>query len=255
MNKKLTFIANWKMYWSFDQTTAYVNAHSNQLIKLAVQTEHKIILCPSFPALFPAVQVFKESPIKISAQDCSDHIRGAFTGQVSAEHLKTVGVDYCIIGHSERRQYCSETNEQIVQKCLRLMEQGIAPIICIGETKQEHELGKTYDVLTAQLTPILEILSNNVHSGKAFPFYIAYEPIWSIGTGNIPKQDHLESVFAHLDKLTQTLASTIQTSLLYGGSVSSKNIVDFTGNRYLDGFLIGSASLKFSEFEVIIKKH
>jgi len=251
MNRSLTFIANWKMCFSFEQTIAFATQHYDELTALA--QDSKVILCPSFTTLYHLCTIYKETNVKIGAQDCSDHPKGAFTGQVSVESLKQLGCTFCIIGHSERRHYNHETDENVTNKFLQLIEQGIIPIICMGETIEEYKENKAFEVLEKQLTGILAAITNQPASFHNLPLYIAYEPVWSIGTGLIPTTQHLELIFAWLAHQTYKAAPFIQWKLLYGGSVKSDNVKILSKIPALDGFLIGGASLDFQEFKKIVE--
>lgn len=250
MKKKYTIVANWKMYWDFGQTIQFLKDNSEKLITLGDKTGNTIILCPSFLSLHPAIQIFQKSLIKIGAQDCSSYQKGAFTGQISAQDIASVGCSHCIIGHSERRALCGENSETIAKKCLALLEHKLQPIICAGETSDEHKEGKTYEILQAQIMPVLSAIRSRKSVVKTL--MIAYEPIWSIGTGLVPDNDHIESVLTHIKRLCDEIVPHVTALLLYGGSVSSKTIVQFLSNPRIDGFLIGGSSLDFIEFSTIL---
>src|SRR6266404_3252729 len=166
---KYLYVANWKMNLSFQQSINFCTHNSDALQKLATTAD--IVLCPSFDALAPITQYFKNSSIAIGAQNCSEHKSGAYTGEVSAQSLAEIGIKYCIVGHSEQRIYHHETTESITKKIELLYANNITPIICIGETQQEFENNQTLMVLTEQLKPIF--LGTNVPSNVI----IAYEPV------------------------------------------------------------------------------
>jgi triosephosphate isomerase len=250
MKKKYTIVANWKMYWDFAQTMQFLKDNSEKLITLGNKTGNDIIVCPSFTALFSVARSLQESLIKVGAQDCSSYQKGAFTGQISAQDIASVGCSHCIIGHSERRALCDENSEAIAKKCLALLEHELQPIICVGETKDEHIEGKTYEILHAQIMPVLSAIKGR--NGEANTLMIAYEPIWSIGTGLVPDNNHIESVLTHIKRLCDEIVPHVTVLLLYGGSVSSKTIVQFLSNPRIDGFLIGGSSLDFIEFSTIL---
>ena len=154
---KYLYVANWKMNLSFQQSINFCTNNSDALKQLSSAAD--IVLCPSFDALAPITQIFKNTNIAIGAQNCSEHKSGAYTGEVSALSLTELGVKYCIIGHSERRMYHHETTENIIKKIELLYANNITPIICIGETQQEFENNQTLMVLTEQLKPILNVSS------------------------------------------------------------------------------------------------
>jgi triosephosphate isomerase len=212
-----------------------------------------IIVCPSFSFLDKATQIFKNTAISIGAQDCSAQSHGAYTGQESAESLAQVGCSYCIVGHSEQRIGSSESNQTTADKAARLLEQGITPIVCIGETRQEYEEGATLKILEQQLTPIFEMLKEfKKENESAFCVFLAYEPVWAIGTNTIPTADYLEKIFSWISTTGTSHTPHITYKLLYGGSVNSANVQKISAAKGIDGFLIGSASLDFQNFKKIV---
>ena len=233
------------MNLSYHETINFCDNNKEQLELLA--SERTIILCPSFVALAPIAEIFKNSAVAIGAQNCSEYPSGSYTGEVSAQSLAQVGSTHCIIGHSERRMHFGETTDVIIKKMDLLCMNNITPIICIGETQEHFANQATLTVLTEQLKPILETIQ---HKNKAL--VIAYEPVWSIGTGIVPENSYLEEVFAWLIKLMQSHAPQYATQLLYGGSVTAKNIHQLKNIKQIDGFLIGGASTNFEEFKKII---
>ena len=253
MKKQFLFIANWKMNLNVDEQIDYASSNYDNFSKLTDKEGYSIVICPSLVSLYPLTKIFKNTKIYVGAQDCSNHNKGAFTGQVSAESLNCIECKYCIIGHSERRKENHETNIEIAEKFTQLINYSISPVLCIGETLNDHENGKTIDVLKKQLDEIENMLKINPTIPKYLPICIAYEPVWAIGTGKIPELDHLETIFAWLFKQTQELSPSIKWKLLYGGSIKSENIVQLKKIQNLDGFLIGGASLDFQEFEKIVK--
>lgn len=242
---KYTYIANWKMNLSYAESIDY-SIHNQHQLK-ALSQDGNIILCPSFVALAPIIEIFKNSTVSIGAQTCSEYQSGSYTGEVSAQSLAEMGVTHCFVGHSERRIYFRETTDKIIKKTNLLLENNIQPIICIGETQEQFEQNATLTILTEQLRPIIESIQ---HTDK--PFMIAYEPIWSIGTGVVPESSYLEEVFEWLRKLTRSHRSHYSIQLLYGGSVTEKNISLLKKISHIDGFLIGNASTRIDEFARII---
>lgn len=243
---KHLYVANWKMNMTYRKSLDFCIHNKNQLLALAQTAD--IVLCPSFIVLQSIAEIFKNTPISISAQNCSEYEAGSYTGEVSAQSLAEIDIKYCIIGHSERRIHFGETTEIIVKKVNLLLNNNIQPIICIGET-QEHFVNKaTFTVLSEQLKPIVE---NIQQTNK--PIIIAYEPIWSIGTGIIPENIYLEEVFAWITKLVHIHAPGTTMQLLYGGSVTDKNITKLKNIANINGFLIGGASTDFEQFAEIVK--
>ena len=245
MPKRMIFAANWKMVWDFAQTITFAQQYRHELAALA--DNRSIILCPSFPAIPELVNIFKNSPVCVGAQDCSGKVAGAFTGQVSAAHLASAGATYCIIGHSERRRYNHETTQEVAAKTGLALAAGLTPILCVGETADEQAAGKTSQVLEDQLLPVLEVIKQHPSAGVI----IAYEPVWAIGTGKIPSSDDIKNAFGHLSHLAR--AAAITSPLLYGGSVTAANAPLLKKIELLDGFLIGGASLDFQELKNIVE--
>jgi triosephosphate isomerase len=247
---KKMFVANWKMQKSFNKSLAFAHTHMQELKTLTQEKHHQIVICPSFPALFNFAQFFSQTNIHVGAQTVSRHSKGAYTGQVSAQTLAEVGCAYCIIGHSETRKYQHETNIDIEHKCKELLKHNVTPIICIGESKETFEKKETYAVLEDQLKLILKAIADYNHNVKHF--VIAYEPIWAIGTGIIPKVDYLSDIFAWLHKQCTKHTQT-PFSLLYGGSVDANNASNILSIAHINGLLIGGASLDFDSLSNIIK--
>jgi len=244
-------VANWKTQLPFDEALTYVKDHHKQFIDLGKQANTRIVLCPSFPALYPLKTILHDSEIYLGAQDCSPFKSGAYTGQVCAESLSQIECTYCIIGHSERRKYNQETNSEIADKAARLHERGIQPIICVGETKKEYDEKKTLVTLEQQLSPILTSIIDN--QTWKLPFYIAYEPVWAIGTGVLPSIDELNKTFDWLYNHTKHILGKEHIfGLLYGGSISDQNVTEVKAIPTISGFLVGGASLDFQKFNNIV---
>jgi triosephosphate isomerase len=244
--KNFIIAANWKMQRPFKESIQWCNTNKEKLLKLCETPHIKLVLCPSFVALQPLIQQFKNTDIKIGAQNCAQFERGAYTGEVSTESLAQIGCDYCIVGHSERRHFFGETNEMITEKVSHLIAHKITPIICIGETEQEYNNKKTFSILEQQLAPILKKIKKTENT-----ICIAYEPVWAIGTGLVPDTTYLTTVFAWLKNQTTTL-NTDSISLLYGGSVNSETGGAIKAIKNINGFLVCSASLDFQKLEKIV---
>ncbi len=242
--KKKVFIANWKMNKSFTASLEFCTTHKQDLQQLTATAE--IVIAPSFPALFPIAHLLKGTVIRISAQTCSIHEKGPYTGQVDALSLKQVGCDYAIIGHSEQRRDTHLTNDDVAKQVRRLVSSGLQPIICIGESKQEFNQHLSKTVLERQLNPIIITMQLSQQ-----PIIIAYEPLWAIGTGIIPQHDYLEDIMRWIiQKLQRELQSPWR--LIYGGSVNLDTITSLKTLPMIDGFLVGDASLDFQKFEKIV---
>lgn len=248
MGKKYLYVANWKMNLSFNQSITFCTHNNKALQQLATTAE--IVLSPSFDVIAPVSNILKNTNVIIGAQNCSEHITGAYTGEVSAISLAEIGVKYCIVGHSERRIYYNETTEKIIKKIYLLYATNIVPIICIGETQNDYLNNKTYVILTEQLHPIVDAIGQQEEKYKKI--IIAYEPIWSIGTGIVPDQQQLDSVFAWLSNFIHTQLPDYDLQLLYGGSVNQHNITTLKKTPHINGFLIGGASSDFEQFKNII---
>jgi len=240
------------MYWTFDATLAFATANYEKLIELASYKNTTLVLCPSSTTLYPLAEMFKETLVKLGAQDCSDHTKGAYTGQVSADSLKSLHCSFGIVGHSERRQWCGETNQRVADKCAQLISSNITPIVCVGESLQDYEAGKTLSTLEEQLAPIFTLIKEKAHTLDTTPVVIAYEPIWAIGTGVTASSDHIDTVFTWLTTATNKIAPSVHWQFLYGGSVSGTTIQNFKKIDRISGFLIGGASLDFQELEKIV---
>ena len=176
---------------------------------------------------------------------------GSYTGQVCAESLSQIGCHYCIIGHSERRKYNNETDVEIAEKTVRLLEQELQPIICIGEPREEYERKTTFAALKRQLEPVLRRIADFSISHE--PIYIAYEPVWSIGTDTVPSTEYLNEVFDWLEKQTQEALGTKRIiGLIYGGSISEETAPIIKAVKGISGLLVGRASLDFQKFNNIV---
>jgi triosephosphate isomerase len=247
MRKKI-IAGNWKMNNDISQTTDLING-----IKSALKPSSSTIaiVCPPYTSLMTAQQLIKGTSIKLGAQDVSLHDNGAYTGEISLSMLKSVGCEYVIVGHSERRQYHAETNEIINQKAKKVLSGGLIPIICVGETLEEREKNITNQILTAQVKGVLAGLS----SADVEKSIIAYEPVWAIGTGKTASKEQAEEV--HL--MIRTLVSKLYTSttadkviIQYGGSVKPDNAKELLSQTNIDGALVGGACLKADSFLAII---
>ena len=240
-NKYMYFIGNWKMFGGLNSLNSlhrvikfYKGFKKNRFIK--------IIYCPPSTLIRPMSKKLKDSRIEVGAQNCHENENyGAFTGSINSKMLKDVGAKYVIIGHSENRQR-GESNKKINNKIKSVLKSGLKVIFCIGETSQEKRKKKTYQVLNNQIKTGLNKVKNKKN------IIIAYEPVWSIGTGLIPKSNELIKIITFIKKRYKNL------KVLYGGSVNSKNINELKLIENIDGFLIGGASQDAKKFIDIIKK-
>ena len=203
-----------------------------------IQTNNTLISCPTFLNI-PLV----DNSILLGSQNVSSKDNGAYTGEISATQLKTHNVKYSIVGHSERREYQKETNNDIKEKVNKLLENNITPILCIGETLDERKNNKYKEVLKEELS-ILDDLNDEVKSN----IIIAYEPIWSIGTGVIPTNSEIEEVFRFIKDMLPN------SKVLYGGSANETNIDVLNQISLIDGYLLGGLSLKLDKLQVFLDK-
>jgi len=233
---------------------------TNLLQQLVYSYEHKydtvdVVVCPPFTALRSAQVVLEfdnKAKILIGAQDVYWEPKGAFTGAVSADMLKDLSCSYCIIGHSERREYFHESNEDIARKALALIEAGIAPIICCGESLEVHDEGKTIEFVTGQIRAALSTIAPEA----AAPVVIAYEPIWAIGTGRTPLPEEADEVCGALRETFGEIYGSQAAEavrILYGGSMNPGNVDVLSAMPNIDGGLIGGAALKAEDFMALVK--
>lgn len=238
---------NWKMNKDVFETADLING----LKKAIEKAKAEVIICPPFTSLVIAQQLLKGSIIKLGAQDVSVHDDGAYTGEVSIKMLKSVGCEYVIVGHSERRQYFHESNDLINQKAKKVLAAGMKTIICVGETLEEREKGITDNVITAQVKGVLSGLT----PADLDRVIIAYEPVWAIGTGKTATTQQAEEVHQLIRKLVaQLYAWAVAEKLIiqYGGSVKAENAKELLNQADIDGALVGGACLKADSFAAII---
>ena len=229
------------------QTTALING----LKSLLQSAKADVIVCPPFTSLAVAQQLLKDSFIKLGAQDVSFNNDGAYTGEISLSMLKSVGCTYVIVGHSERRQYHGETNELINKKAKKVLDDGLLPIICIGETLAEREKGITDQVLTIQTKGVLA----NLTPAEVEKSIVAYEPVWAIGTGKTATKEQAEEAHQVIRNVIAQLYSkeTAEKVIIqYGGSVKPDNAKELLSQPNIDGALVGGACLKADSFAAIV---
>ena len=246
--RKKVIAGNWKMNMLPDETINYINT----IAPLVKDTENEVILCVPYTDLFYALLNAQDTNIKIGAQNMHWEETGAYTGEISAEMLKAINVQYVIIGHSERRQYYNETDETVNKKLIKALQVGLSPIVCVGETLEERESGETADVITNQVLKALEGLSKE----DMLKTIIAYEPIWAIGTGKTATaEDANETIKTIRKEIEKKYGKDVSDCviILYGGSVKSTNAKELFTTSDIDGGLVGGASLKPEEFSKIVK--
>ncbi len=230
-------VANWKMNFNCQQGKEFVS-HLNS--KDLNNGQSQIILCPSFTSIFSIVDANKNSIIRVGAQNMHFENSGAYTGEVSANMLNELGVEFVILGHSERRHVLGETDEMIHSKMIQSIKNGLTPILCIGEKLSERGSGDTNQVLRTQLEAGLANVSGE--------YILAYEPVWAIGTGKSATSEMVAETHASIRNILADLDVSNNVSLLYGGSVSPENASQLSAVPDVDGFLIGGASLDVEKF-------
>jgi triosephosphate isomerase (TIM) len=244
------FIAgNWKMFTNGATGVALCKGFLEHIVDL---DKIRIAVCPPYPYLALIGGVLKGSPVALGAQNCSDRVEGAFTGEVSPRMLADVGCQYVILGHSERRQYFKEEDALINRKLHLALTESLQVILCIGETIDERKAEKTEKVLDTQLTAGLA----NVSADQLAKIVIAYEPVWAIGTGLNATPQQAQDAHAFIRRRVGQLASADAASKLiiqYGGSVKPDNAATLLRQTDVDGALVGGASLKAGDFLAIIK--
>lgn len=239
MIKKTYIIGNWKMNLSYQET---IRLAQNLTANYQQKQNQELVIAPQFPMLQSIASLLQNSPIKISAQNCASQNSGAYTGEVSVSLLQEF-CNYCIIGHSERRNIFKESVSEVAEKFFLLQKTGIVPIFCVGETLEQRKAGKLEELLKEQLQPILKTTNEN--------FLVAYEPVWAIGTGEIASVKQISQVHNFLwDLLTKEKK---KVPILYGGSVNSQNSAELLGIDKLHGLLVGGASLRAQDFLAITK--
>ena len=239
---------NWKM----NKTPAETFAFINEVKPLVADADCKVVFCVPFVDLAPAIEAAKGSNIAIGAQNCHFEKSGAFTGEISAEMLKSMDVEYVIIGHSERRQYFAETNETVNKRTRAALAEGLKVILCVGETLAEREAGITSEIVSMQL----KVALSGISADELENIIIAYEPVWAIGTGKTATSDQAEEVCAILRNLVKELYSENEAEKIviqYGGSMNAGNADELLSKPDVDGGLIGGASLKSNDFSIIVK--
>ena len=251
--RKTIIAGNWKMYKTIVEAIELSNGLKREFFNLADNENIEVVLCPPFTALSEVSEVIANSCMKLGAQNTHWKEEGAFTGEVSCPMLKEAGCSFVIIGHSERRQLFGETNETVNLKIKAALKHGLTPIMCVGETLEQREKNKTFDVLTDHVTNGLVGLS----ALEAAKIIIAYEPVWAIGTGKTATPQQAQEVHAFIRQLLLKLFNKETASGLriqYGGSVKPENITELMKQTDIDGALVGGASLTVASFAAIVKQ-
>lgn len=248
MNRIPLIAGNWKMY----KTGPEAADTARDLVKLCSGVQDvEVMIAPTFLTLSIVSDIIKDTRIKLGAQNLYFEKEGAFTGEISADMLKAAGVEYAIIGHSERRQYFGETDASVQKKIKAAVDVGLIPVLCIGETESQRDEEKTFSILDKQVSNGLKGLGLD----ELEQLVLAYEPVWAIGTGKTANVDQVKQVHQYLRSLLEKLFSRDfagQIRILYGGSVNPKNVKDLMSIEDVDGALVGGASLDADKFINII---
>ena len=249
--RKIIIAGNWKMNKDLAETRNFISKVGLALCELELGRVIPIV-ATAYPFLGEAMHLAEGTPLQICAQDVSANDDGAFTGEVSARMLKSLGLSFGIVGHSERRQYHGENDASVGTKMHKLLAHKIKPIVCVGESLAQREAGDTEEVILEQLNGCMKGLE--MHNGEEI--FIAYEPVWAIGTGRTATPQQAQEVHALIrewlvTKYSQAVASEL--SILYGGSVKPDNIKDLLACKDIDGGLIGGASLKEDDYLSMVK--
>ena len=235
-----------------NNTPAEAEMLVTELIPLVADASAEVVVCPTFVCLETVKRAIKGTNIKLGAQNLHFEKKGAFTGEVSAEMLTAIGVDYVIIGHSERRQYFNETDETVNKKVHTAIANAITPIICVGESLEQRESGVTKEVVSMQTKLALKGLT----AAQVGSLVIAYEPIWAIGTGKTATADEANETIGDIREAVKEVYGEMAAEsvrIQYSGSMNPKNASELMAKKEIDGGLIGGASLKAKDFSMVVK--
>ncbi len=247
MRKKIV-AGNWKMNTTFEEGEVLVKALIAK--KSEVKSDVTLVVAPPFTHLNCLAEDLEKAGIGLSAQNCADQESGAYTGEVSAKMLASVGVKYCILGHSERREYYGETNATLEKKLALSQKYNMTPIFCVGEKLDERESNRHFDVVKEQLEVVCKLSAEDFAK-----VVIAYEPVWAIGTGKTATSEQAQEIHAFIRKTLAAKfgAAAEQTPILYGGSCKPSNAAEIFAQPDVDGGLIGGAALVADDFIAIAK--
>ena len=242
--RRYVVAGNWKMNMLPNEAIEFMTG----LAPLVKDANSEVIICAPFTDLFYTILTAQDTNIHVGAQNMHWEENGAYTGEVSPNMLKSINAEYVIIGHSERREYFAETDETVNKKIKSALAHGLKPIVCVGETLEQKEAGKTIDVITSQISKAFDGLKTR----ELDNIIVAYEPIWAIGTGRTAtNEDANDSIKAIRNKIKEEF-STDDITILYGGSCNEKNAKELFAMSDIDGGLVGGASLKVDKFEKIV---
>lgn len=245
--KKKMIAGNWKM--NSDKAMAATIVAG--IMDAANESVHDVVIAPSFVYLSQVAEKIVGSKIQLSAQNLAEHDSGAYTGEVSGAMLSDIGCTYVLAGHSERRQLFGETNDIVAVKVEKALENGLVPIFCVGETLEERESDEWKNVILAQMSAVIERCGIDAFE----KIIVAYEPVWAIGTGKSASAEIANEVHEFIYYTLESKSDKIRPLLrvLYGGSVTAENSAQYMSQAYIDGVLVGGASLKPSVFSEIIR--
>jgi triosephosphate isomerase len=247
--RKMIVAGNWKMNTDINEARNLALGLKEELANY--NGDKEIIVAPPYTNMSEVGSIIKDSPIRLSSQNCASETSGAYTGEVSVNMIKSVGAEAVIIGHSERRAYFKESDEILLKKLKLTLETGMQPIFCFGEVLEERESGKHEATVKAQLTETVFKLSDTEFE----KVILAYEPVWAIGTGKVATPDQAQDMHAYIrDLIVSNFNEEIaeNTTILYGGSCKPNNASQLFSQKDVDGGLIGGASLKVDDFVAII---
>ena len=245
--RRKVIAGNWKMNKLPNETMEFLTS----LEPLVKDTNNEVVVCVPYTDLFYALNIAQGTNIKIGAQNLNENEKGAYTGEVSGEMLKSIGVEYVIIGHSERRAYYNETDASVNKKLKKALSLDLKPIVCVGESLEQRESGSAKDIVTTQTRLALQGLSDS----EVKSTIIAYEPIWAIGTGKTAtKEDANETIKWIRDEISNLYGEDVAQNVIiqYGGSVKSSNANELFTMSDIDGGLLGGARLIADEFSKIV---
>ena len=245
--RKTIVAGNWKMNASKDSVESLVT----DILSGASDVSAEIIVCAPFPYLSQVEVLIEGSNLMLGAQNLNVNASGAFTGEVSAEMIKDFGANHVIVGHSERRSLYGETSEIVAEKTKAAIDSGLTPILCLGESLDQRESGKTESVVSEQLNKVIKMVGIEAFNN----IIIAYEPVWAIGTGMTATPEQAQAVHKFIRDLLASSSQDIahKTAILYGGSMNASNAVELISCADIDGGLIGGAALKAEDFLQICK--
>ena len=235
---------NWKMNMLPNEAISFIE----EIEPLVKDTNNEVIICVPFTDFFYANNMAQGTNIQVGVQNMHYEDKGAYTGEISAPMLKSVNCKYVIVGHSERRQYFNETDETVNKKIKKALEYELTPIVCVGETLEEKEAGKTIEIITSQIEKgLVDLKASDLDK-----IVIAYEPIWAIGTGKTATSEDAQNAIKAIREKIKSLFNTDDISILYGGSVKGSNAKELFAMKDIDGGLVGGASLEAKSFVEIV---